>query len=118
MDFKITMVAGHPALTWDKSTDITTDIWVLTTLPLGSFFQAPTLGNKLLTVKKLTDDTANLAQQYIAAALKPLLQSGRATNIDVTAERDQNDHNRLNYRVQATQPDGLIVSYTNWYSVV
>jgi phage gp46-like protein len=118
MNFQVTAVNGQPVMTWNEATDITTNIWVLTNLRKGSFFLNLSLGNELLNSRKLTDDTVNMAPKWIAAALKPLLQCGRATSIDVTAERDARDRNRLNYQVKATQPDGLIVTYTDWYEVV
>ena len=87
MNFRVTASNGLPVMTWLASTDITTNIWVLTNLRKGSFFLNPALGNELLNTRKLTDEAVNMAPQQITAALKPLMQSGRATSIDVTAER-------------------------------
>jgi phage gp46-like protein len=118
MDFTLSSVNGKPTMGWLKSMNITSNIVVLTSLRKGSFFQNPSLGNELFNIKKLTDQNVNLAKQYIEEALAPLLQTGRATSIAVTTERDSGDVNRLNYKVEATQPDGLIITYVNWYSVI
>lgn len=103
---------------FEKSTDITTNIWLLTNLRKGAFFQNPELGNDLLNQVKLTDSTPAEAKQMIEEALTPLIQSGRAESIEVTVERDDTDRTRLNYKVQAKQPDGLIINYDSWYPVV
>jgi phage gp46-like protein len=104
-------------LNFTKSTDITSNIYVLLHVRKGSFFQNPDLGNELHNVTKLTDHGINQAGQYIQEALQPLIQCGRAVSVEVSVERDSREYNRLNYQVKATQPDGLIVSYTDFKRV-
>ena len=118
MDFKLAFDNGMPRLTFVKNDNIGTTIWMLLHIEKGSFFFNPDLGSELWRIKKLTDQNANQAQQYIERALTPLVRSGRATSIKVVAERDTQDRTRLNYSVQATQPDGLIVNYADFYRVV
>ena len=82
------------------------------------FFQTPALGNNLLNQTKMTKTIVADARQWILDALLPLIQCGRASTIEVFVERDSTDKNRLNYRVEAMQPNGLIVQYSTFYSVV
>lgn len=105
-------------MVFEKATDITTNIWVLTNLRKGSFFQNLTVGNDLLNQTKLSNQKIAAYKQMIEDSLQPLLVCGRATSIAVTCERDTTDQNRLNYKVEAKQPDGLIITYTDFYRVV
>jgi phage gp46-like protein len=60
--------------------------------PLGSWFGDATLGSRLheLEREKDMDRVERLVQQYAAAALKPLLDDGRARSIDVRTQRQGN----------------------------
>lgn len=60
------------------------------------------LGSKLwlLFAQPLTDDNADLARQFAEDALRPLVDDGQITTLDVSAERNGN---RLN----------LLINYNN-----
>lgn len=118
MDFTITPTSGLGSLVLDKATDIRTDIYNTLNIDKGKFFQNPNFGNELYKIKKITAQHLNLAQQYIQEALAWLLQVGRARTIDVIVEADDTDINRINIKITATQPDGLIVTYSQFKRVV
>jgi phage gp46-like protein len=101
-----------------KNTDIRTSIYNSINIKKGSFFQNPDFGSELSTIKKLTASNLLLAKQYIDEALAWLLATGRAASIDTIVERDDKDISRLNIKITATQPDGLIVTYTQFKRVV
>jgi phage gp46-like protein len=117
MDFTITPTSGLGSLTLEKATDIRSDIYNSLNIKKGSFFQNRNFGNDMFRIKKVTAQNLNLAKQYIQEALAWLLQVGRAKTIDVIVEADSADINRINVKVTATQPDGLIVTYSEWVYV-
>ncbi|MFZ6687499.1 phage GP46 family protein [Undibacterium sp. SXout11W] len=57
--------------------------------PLGSYWADPSLGSRLHELQREKDlaRIAVLAKQYSETALKPLLDDGRATQIDVVVPR-------------------------------
>lgn len=59
--------------------------------PLGQWFGDVTLGSRLheLQREKDTPRVERLALQYSRAALKPLLDDGRAASIDISTVRDK-----------------------------
>lgn len=120
MDFKITTSQGIGQLEFVKNTDISTNIWLSLNVDYGKFWANPTFGNKIYMVRKVTDSNVLLAKQYVEEALNWLLQIGRATSIVVLAEKDTDPRNqgRINIKVEARQPDGLIVTYNQWYRVI
>jgi phage gp46-like protein len=118
MDFQINVSGDGRSGTmqFQKNSDIKTGMWLSLSTQKGTFFQDPTFGLQRMT--KVSDSDIPLYTQYIEEALDWLLQSGRAKSIDVLVERDLNDVNRINVKVQATQPDGLIVTYETFQRVV
>lgn len=111
MDFAINTQDGAATMTWAKNTDIRTDMFTSLTINKGSFVLNPSFGSDLYKIKKITESSLNLAKQYCQEALKWLIQVGRAKTIDVIVERDTSDYTRMNIKVTATQPNGLIVSW-------
>lgn len=118
MDYSITSSNGQLVMDWDKSQSCLSNIIVAMSINKGAFFQNQQIGNELFRIRKLTNDTVNIAKQYIEDACRPILQAGRASEIDVTVERDLQDTSRLNYKIRARQPDGLIITYTDYKQVV
>ena len=118
MDFQIAVVENKPELLFDKNENIQTNLWVLMNIDKGSFFQDLTLGNELFKIKKITPHTLAQAKQMVQDCLKTLITSGRATSIDVLVEQDSQNMNQMNIKVQAKQPDGLIITYSTFKSVV
>jgi len=75
--------------------------------PLGSWFGDATLGSRLheLEREKDLDRVERLVQQYAAAALKPLLDYGRARSIDVRTQRQGNG--RLALAIELVDAQGV-----------
>jgi len=120
MDFQVLLVNGLGAMTFNANTDIRTNIWFSLNIEYGRWWQQPSFGHKLGTIKKLGTSDLLLAKQYVQDALQWLIQVGRATAIDVAVEKDSDPRTpgRMNIKVQATQPNGLIIKYQQFYAVV
>jgi phage gp46-like protein len=87
----------------------------------GSWFQNPEFGSRLhlLQRAKNTEKTAALAEEYCKEALEWLIDTGRATRIDVHTQRDRTqDLHRLKFIVEVTQADGRQVSFGTFVEVV
>lgn len=120
MDFQVLLDAQYPTggLTFTKNSDIRTDIFNSINIQKGSFFQNISFGSDLFKIKKLTDSNLLLAKQYIQECLEWLLKTGRAVSIGVLVERDTADRGRMNLKITAKQPDGLILTYEQFKRVV
>jgi phage gp46-like protein len=119
MDFVITQNSTYPAGALDlnaKNPDIMTDIFNSVTVLKGSYFLDRNFGTQY--VRKITDSNILLQRQYLQDALAWIIRVGRAIAIDVLVERDSTDFNRLNFKVTARQPNGLIVTYTSFKRVL
>jgi phage gp46-like protein len=114
MDFQIQLNQGTNtgALVFAKNQDIRTNIFLSLSINKGSFFQNKDFGCELFKIKKITGPNILLAQQYVQDALQWLIQTGRATSITVIVEQDLIDRNRLDIKISAIQPNGLIIKYT------
>ena len=114
MDFQI--LPGVPAqMTFVKNTDIRTCIYLSLNTVYGSFFQDKTFGLK--GINKITKSNILLLQQNVQSALKWMLLAGIATKFDVIVEQDLTDISRLDIKVTATQADGYVITYTQFYPV-
>ncbi len=71
--------------------------------PLGSYWADPALGSRLHELRREKDKArvGNLAVQYAQKALQGLIDGGRATSIDVTAEQRHDGRLRLLIEVEA-----------------
>lgn len=114
MDFSIIEGAnGNPVLSWDKPTDISTNIYTSLLVTKGKLFNMPDFGLDLSDIKKVTSYNLDLIKSRIEKALQWLLDIGKAKSIKVIVEKDSRDISRVNYKVEATQADGIpvVVSY-------
>lgn len=120
MDFQILLNSQYPTggLTFVKNSDIRTDIFNSINTKKGSFFQNIQFGSDLYKIRKVTDSNIMLAKQYVQECLAWLIKTGRATYITVIVERDTADRSRINIKVEAKQPDGLIISFEQFKRVV
>ena len=87
----------------------------------GSFFQNTDFGSRLHLLKraKNTEKTAALAEEYCKEALQWLIDTGRATKINVYTQRDRlQDLNRLKLLAEVTQADGRQVSFETFVEVI
>jgi phage gp46-like protein len=120
MDFKIDIKQGRGQMTFEKVDDIRNNIYLSLMVRRGSFFQNPNFGSRLheLFRAKNTDKTAALAKEYCKEALQWLIDTGRATEINISTEKDPNELNRLKILVEATQSDGRKVTFDTYLEVV
>ena len=68
----------------------------------GDSFSTDRIGSKIWEIlrQKLNDETIAKAQEYSRAALQWMIEDGLVTEINVEAERDSSDFNRLNLKVE------------------
>lgn len=121
MDFGIETSTGQGEMTYDPVTDIRNNIYLSLEVRRGSFFARPGFGSRLhlLSREKNTARTAAIARDYCREALQWLLDSGRASAIEVTVERDpEGDPHRLKILVQATQADLTPVTFETFQEVI
>jgi len=120
MDFALTRNSGTGAIdqSFDQVTSILNNIIISLSIKRGSWWHDPTFGLMDRPRAKNTDQTARLIRQDYKQALQWLLDSGRATAIDIRTWRDETNKNRLNILVTATQADGRIISYETFKEVV
>jgi len=119
MDYAITMQDGQGQMTFDKAENIFNNIYLSIKIRRGSFFVNPEFGSRLHLLKKNTPRAAGLAEEYVKEALQWLLDTGRATTVEVYAERDTlQDASRLKLLVEVTQPDGAIVPFEDFVEVI
>jgi phage gp46-like protein len=87
MDAGINPTTGDS--TGQRITTLANAVYLRLMTPLGSYWAAPELGSRLHELKREKDKArvSGLAIQYAKVALKPLIDDGRATSINITAER-------------------------------
>lgn len=104
-----------------KAETIFNNVYLSLMLRKGSFFAAPDFGSRLhlLHRAKNTARTELLAREYCREALQWLLDTGRATAVEVFAERDrQQNLNLLKLLVEVTQTDGRELTFQTFVEVV
>jgi len=122
MDFKIlTDEDAMGQMTFDPAEDIMNNVFLSLMVKRGSWFQNPDFGSRLhlLQRAKNTEKTAALAEEYCKEALRWLIDTGRATRIDVHTQRDRSqDLHRLKFIVEVTEADGRQVTFERFVEVV
>lgn len=76
-------------------------VYIRIMTPLGSWWAAPEVGSRLHELRREKDlsRVSKLAKQYAEAALKPLIDDGRATAVLVTADQPHNGWLNLDIEV-------------------
>lgn len=126
MDFLIDIATDSSAagaMTYEQATDgnLMNNIYLSLVIKRGAWFQNPNFGSRLhlLQRAKNTEQTAALAEEYCKEALQWLIDTGRARNIDVIAQRDRSqDLHRLLLQVTVTATTGEPVTFTTFVEVV
>jgi len=122
MDFKIlTDEDAMGQMTFDPAEDIMNNVFLSLMVKRGSWFQNPEFGSRLhlLQRAKNTEKTAALAEEYCKEALRWLIDTGRATRIDVHTQRDRTqDLHRLKFIVEVTEANGRQVTFERFVEVV
>lgn len=95
------------------------NIFLSLTIIKGTWFHRTEFGIERRERLKNTVGNARLVQQDCQKALQWLLDTKRATSIDVFVERDRiQDLSRLKILVQARQADGRVVTFITFKEVV
>lgn len=121
MDMAIDTTGVGAAMTWERATSIFNNVYLSLMVPRGGWWFNPEFGSRLhlLNRAKNTERTALLAREYCREALQWLLDTGRATAVEVEVDRDRlQDLHRLKIVVRVTLADGDIVSFETFQEVV
>lgn len=122
MDFAIDIDdSGLGGMTFDKATTIMNNVYLSLMIDRGSWFFNPEFGSRLYLLKraKNTEQTAALAREYCKEALQWLLDTGKATAVQVYSERDRTqDLHRLKLLVEVTQANAEQVTFQTFVEVV
>lgn len=113
MDFQINLDQGHSTgyMTFTKNTDIRTNIYFSLYIKQGDWFYDPNFGSKLSQIKKITASNMLLAKQYIESALKWLINTGKASSINVIVEPDNTNINQMDIKITVQQPNSVTLYY-------
>jgi len=118
MDFKIISERnGTAKMSWDKSDDITGNLYFSLNIVPGTLFNNPTFGLLLSDIKKVTVAKLTLIKQRVVNAVQWIIDVGKATYIDVLVERDLANINRVNIKIEALQANGTNLSYSQFRTV-
>lgn len=120
MDFRISY-DNQPGVidqTFDQASDILNNIIITMAIKKGSWWHDPEFGLKDRPRAKNTPATARLIQQDVQQALQWIIDAGRASSIEITTWRPENDLHRLIIQITATQSDNRTVTYTTFKEVV
>lgn len=95
----------------DPADGLANAVYVRLMTPLGSFWADPGLGSRLHELQREKDlaRVELLARQYTEQALRPILDDGRATAIEVATERPHDG--RLLLAIQVTAASGQVLTF-------
>lgn len=118
MDFTLTPNAtGSADLSYVPSDDLFVNVYLSLTIIQGSWWFDSSFGLKKRKRLKNTPATALLLQQDCKAALKWLIDSGRATIVEVTPVIVPELRNRLKLECIVIAADGREVNYDKFIEV-
>lgn len=95
----------------DMANGLANAVYIRLMTPLGSYWRDATLGSRLHELQRQKDlsRVGLLAKQYAETALKPIIDDGRATAIDISTEQPHNG--RLNLLIQVTSASNEVLSF-------
>jgi phage gp46-like protein len=113
MDYQVQYSIAYPQgyMTWNKNTDLTTDIGTSLNIRQGTFFQNLDFGSQLFKVKTVTKANLLLLQQYAVDCLQWIIQAGMATAITAQASVDPYSSYRYDLTISVTQANGVTLQY-------
>jgi len=108
--------AGAPVR--DPAECLANAVWLRLATPLGSYWADATLGSRLHELEREKDvpRVMRLAVQYAEQALAPIRADGRATAIEVTAERPRAGW--LTLLIEVTRASGARVTFQHPVRVI
>ncbi len=124
MDFAITIdnQTGLGQMTFEKATKLMNNIYLSLKVKKGSFFADTSFGSRLYLLErsKNTDRTMRLAIDYCKEALQWLIDTGKASAVQVYAERDRTqDLHRLKLLIEVTPVSGADpVAFSTFIEVI
>lgn len=119
MDFKVISEDGLMGqMSFDKDDDLRSSIYTSINTNKGSFFHRPDFGSRLYEIKNTTQQSLNLAQQYVEDSLQWLIDIGRADYLNVITEKDFIDPTRMNIRIEMRAVDGTEIEFETFRRVV
>lgn len=106
------------APTRDPADGLANAVWLRLATPLGSYWADPTLGSRLHELQREKDvpRVMRLAVQYAEQALAPIQVDGRATAIEVTAERPRGGW--LSLLIRVTRASGERLTFQHPIKVI
>lgn len=117
MGYKIIMNQGNPEMSFDADPTIATDLALSCLVEKGSFFFDMDFGLRAMP-KKNTPENAALVPGYFDEAVKWLLDTGQAKTINVIAEPDNDNPDRVNVKVDAVQANDAPAEFETFVEVV
>jgi len=121
MDFSIKTSGGRGIMTFEKSSNLLTSVYLSLMIPLGSFFANPKFGSRLHLLRTMgnTARTEALIPDYCKEALQWMLDIGRAKSVSVITQRDPVAlPGRINASVLVIQADNSEVTFNTFIPVV
>lgn len=102
----------------DPAAGLANAVYLRLMTPLGSYWADASFGSRLHELQREKDlsRVALLARQYATQALAPILVDGRATAIDITAERPGNG--RMLLLIEVTAASGERLTFTHPVTVL
>lgn len=118
MDFAIFAGSGKADMTWIPATSLLNNVWLSLHIRRGSFFAAPNFGMRPVNGKN-TARTEALVKEYAAEALQWLLDTGRATEIELSTTRDtQRWPNRILLSGAVVQASGRRLPFEQFVELI
>lgn len=124
MDFAITInnQTGLGEMTFDQATTLMNNVYLSLKVDRGSFFADTSFGSRLYLLRraKNTETTMRMAIDYCKEALQWLLDTKKATAVEVWADRDRTqDLHRLKLLIEVTPFSGADpVAFSTFIEVV
>lgn len=119
MDFRIISDDGLMGqMSFEKDDDLRSAVYTSINTNRGAFFQRPDFGSRLYLIKNTTQQSINLAQQYVEESLQWLLDIRRADYLNVLVEKNLTDPNRMDILVEIRAVDGTEIEFETFRRVV
>jgi len=118
MNFSIAQAEdGLARLSWDKPTDIRTNVYYSLNIRKGDLINAPSFGLDLSDIRKVTDNNITVIKQRLEQALGWLLTTGKARALKIKVQKNNLDIHRVDVQIDIIQSDSVPVTITNFIKV-
>lgn len=117
-DFGLTLSNGRLVASISAADSLPGNVLLSLYVRKGSWFRYPEFGSDLYLINRVTEDNIALAEDYAREALQWLVDLKRLTAVEVSAEADGTDRDRINIAVACTRANGAIESLNAYFRVV